>query len=260
MQMVAFRVQHYRSIIDSGWVDTGDTTVVVGKNESGKTSLLKALWKFNPYHDEAYDLQREWPRGQRRQMADDETVVTVRYRFTDDERAKLAAFGPLIAEVTGVEISRNYAGVYTYTFLPHHPSVEANPGFLSTVVKKHFGNTTLMALENVRAGYRGFVDAITNANRIEGKPRPRPEVVGLPPRAGETPYRRFSESATATATMQGPMVSAIQDVYVQNPVRQAVETVHAWLPRPPRPVMRRTQPPSRCRRSARSWPPSARSA
>ena len=56
MKMTAFRVQNYRSVIDSGWCDLDELTVIVGKNESGKTSLLKALWKFNPFEPAPYDL------------------------------------------------------------------------------------------------------------------------------------------------------------------------------------------------------------
>ena len=45
-RLKAFRVKMYRPILDSRWVDVDDITVVVGKNESGKTALLKALHKF----------------------------------------------------------------------------------------------------------------------------------------------------------------------------------------------------------------------
>jgi AAA15 family ATPase/GTPase len=51
MKLTKFRTQDYRSIHDSDWVDIDDIAVIVGKNESGKTSLLKALWKLNPFHD-----------------------------------------------------------------------------------------------------------------------------------------------------------------------------------------------------------------
>jgi len=37
-------------------------TALVGRNESGKTSLLKALHKFNPATPETYNPQREFPR------------------------------------------------------------------------------------------------------------------------------------------------------------------------------------------------------
>jgi len=40
MKLSACRIENYRSIQDSGWVELGDIAVVVGKNESGKTSLL----------------------------------------------------------------------------------------------------------------------------------------------------------------------------------------------------------------------------
>lgn len=45
MELVSFRVQNFRSIVDSGWVDFSrdGVTVLVGQNESGKTSILQAL-------------------------------------------------------------------------------------------------------------------------------------------------------------------------------------------------------------------------
>ena len=43
MDLTALRVTMYKGIIDSGWVDVNRLTVLVGKNESGKTSLLRAL-------------------------------------------------------------------------------------------------------------------------------------------------------------------------------------------------------------------------
>jgi ABC-type cobalamin/Fe3+-siderophores transport system ATPase subunit len=63
-------------------VDVDDIAVIVGKNESGKTSLLKALWKFNPFHDAKYNLDREWPRGRRKDKSPEKIVATVRFAFS----------------------------------------------------------------------------------------------------------------------------------------------------------------------------------
>ena len=46
----------------AGWIPLERVTAFVGRNESGKTSLLKALHKFNPATEELYDPQREFPR------------------------------------------------------------------------------------------------------------------------------------------------------------------------------------------------------
>ncbi len=61
MQLKGFKVVYYRPILDSGWVDVDDITTIVGKNESGKTALLKALHKFNPFKPEPYNIDRDWP-------------------------------------------------------------------------------------------------------------------------------------------------------------------------------------------------------
>ena len=57
-----FRVLNFRNIDDSGWIPLEKVTCFVGRNESGKTTLLKALHKFNPAEPEPYEPQREFPR------------------------------------------------------------------------------------------------------------------------------------------------------------------------------------------------------
>jgi recombinational DNA repair ATPase RecF len=59
---VAFRIQNYRNIDDSGWIELERVTNLVGRNESGKTALLQALHKFHPATEIPYVAQREFPR------------------------------------------------------------------------------------------------------------------------------------------------------------------------------------------------------
>ena len=122
MKLTAFCVQNYRSILDSGWVDVDDIAVIVGKNESGKTSLLKALWKFNPFHEAKYDLDREWPRGRRKEKSPEKVVSTVRFEFSPEEITLIEGIHESAKGITGVEIERNYRGGYLYTFLPKNPN------------------------------------------------------------------------------------------------------------------------------------------
>ena len=49
MQLVAFRVQNFRSVVDTGWhkLAHDNITSLIGQNESGKTSILEALKAFH---------------------------------------------------------------------------------------------------------------------------------------------------------------------------------------------------------------------
>ncbi len=49
MQLVAFRIQNFRSIVDTGWHQLAhdNITSLIGQNESGKTSILEALKAFH---------------------------------------------------------------------------------------------------------------------------------------------------------------------------------------------------------------------
>jgi AAA15 family ATPase/GTPase len=62
MKAISFQVQNYRNIDDSGPIPLERVTNFVGRNESGKTALLKALHKFNPATEEPYDPQKDFPR------------------------------------------------------------------------------------------------------------------------------------------------------------------------------------------------------
>lgn len=116
MILKAFRIQMYKSVLDSDWIDVPQLTVIVGKNESGKTTLLRALHKFNPYKPEPYVREREWPRGHRRQQKDDQVVCTARFELTATEASELLELTEKKVTVTTVEIARDYAGRFEVLF------------------------------------------------------------------------------------------------------------------------------------------------
>lgn len=118
MKLTEFRVQMYKCVLDSGWIRVSPLTVLVGKNESGKTSLLKALHKFNPFHPEPYSMDREWPRGYRKDRNDAQIVCTARFELTPDEAAELSALTDQKMTLTQIEVTRDYAGRLEVLFPP----------------------------------------------------------------------------------------------------------------------------------------------
>ncbi len=61
-KLLKFRIQQFRSIIDSDWIDTQDNTCLIGTNESGKTNLLIGLWKLIPANNEIILPLNDYPR------------------------------------------------------------------------------------------------------------------------------------------------------------------------------------------------------
>ncbi len=63
IKLTEFRVQNFRCLDDSGWIDINDITALVGINESGKTAILQALRSLNPGNDIVdIDKIRDFPR------------------------------------------------------------------------------------------------------------------------------------------------------------------------------------------------------
>ena len=65
MRLVTVQVTDFQSVRDSTPFDVGDVTCLVGKNEAGKTALLKAIYRLNPINasDASYDVTDDYPRG-----------------------------------------------------------------------------------------------------------------------------------------------------------------------------------------------------
>lgn len=64
MKLKTVHVAEFQSIRDSGEFEVGDITCLVGKNESGKTALLQALYRLNPIIDGhgRHDVTDDYPR------------------------------------------------------------------------------------------------------------------------------------------------------------------------------------------------------
>ena len=69
MRVKRARVQHYRSVLDSEWIDVDpSTTTLIGKNESGKTSILEAIAFFSnesECDDRDINSERDYPGGEK---------------------------------------------------------------------------------------------------------------------------------------------------------------------------------------------------
>ena len=65
MRLVKAQVTDFQSIQDSTEFDVGDVTCLVGKNEAGKTALLKAIYRLNPINarDADFDVVSDYPRA-----------------------------------------------------------------------------------------------------------------------------------------------------------------------------------------------------
>jgi energy-coupling factor transporter ATP-binding protein EcfA2 len=120
MKLIAFRVSKYRNIQDSGQIDLlDDLTCIVGKNQSGKTALLRALHKFNPHEPEPYNINREWPRGERRQRNPKQIVCEVTFRLSEQERAALAEITSKQMTTDTVVVTKDYEGNFEVHFPGH---------------------------------------------------------------------------------------------------------------------------------------------
>jgi predicted ATP-dependent endonuclease of OLD family len=63
VKLTSVRIQNFKSVVDSGPFRVDDVTCLVGKNESGKSAVLDALYKLNPVEVEDRLGELDFPRG-----------------------------------------------------------------------------------------------------------------------------------------------------------------------------------------------------
>lgn len=65
MKLSKVHIREFRSIWDSNEFEVGGVTCLVGKNEAGKTAILKALYRLNPLvtTDASFNVTEDYPRA-----------------------------------------------------------------------------------------------------------------------------------------------------------------------------------------------------
>ncbi|WP_170932741.1 AAA family ATPase [Desulfosporosinus sp. FKB] len=91
MILKTLRIENYKCIEDSGEFTIEPVTCLVGKNESGKSSLLEALYKLNPVDlsQDKFDIE-EYPRRflsefEEGLLVDRSNVLNTQWELTDKE-------------------------------------------------------------------------------------------------------------------------------------------------------------------------------
>jgi len=125
MKLKSFRVRNFRSINDSGIIELAQQTVLVGRNESGKTNLLLALRSLNPA-DEPVELSyvKDFPRERHPdEFSDALEVLETLWELTDVEKDEVFNIYPRVAfnNPQEVLITRNYKGDIKVKFMKLEP-------------------------------------------------------------------------------------------------------------------------------------------
>lgn len=120
MKLLKFRVTNFRSVEDSGWVDTDNVTALIGTNESGKTNLLIPLWKLHPAKDGQINALADYPRtlyGQFKDMDEKPVFIDAHFELSDDLAIKISELVDATQDdLRVVSVKRGFDGYYCINF------------------------------------------------------------------------------------------------------------------------------------------------
>lgn len=92
MRLTKYKVNKFRSVKETEWIEIDQWACFVGVNESGKTNLLLPLWKFNPADNATkIDLLLDYPRDEYSEIdanggiRKQEPFIEVLFRLDADE-------------------------------------------------------------------------------------------------------------------------------------------------------------------------------
>ena len=93
MKLISFRIKNYKVIDDTERVKVdARVTSLVGKNESGKTAVLKAMWKSRNVADVHFDKLYDYPRKKYRDDRKGAQEVTIlEFKLSSEEAEDFAA-------------------------------------------------------------------------------------------------------------------------------------------------------------------------
>ena len=149
MLLKEFRIRCYRSIEDSGTISVSRLTAIIGRNESGKSNLLKALHYLNPVGDEIVLNESDtYPRHLKSKDYNDSIrVVYSEWELSEEDKEELSEIWPNAESANRVRISRNFAGTLFVGF-PEIPRQELPSTQMKRVIRQII-NSIKRLLENL---------------------------------------------------------------------------------------------------------------
>ena len=171
MKLATVQITNFRCIDDSTEFTVDQVTCLVGKNESGKTGLLKALYGLKPWDSTANSYQRT-PDYPRRHLNDyDERhpvtppiVVRSIWKLEDHDKKALAdVLGATGSALETVVVSRGFQGDRVWEVAIDEP-----------VVVKHLLVTAALHAEEIKElGTATSIESLKTANAGVAAPSER---------------------------------------------------------------------------------------
>jgi hypothetical protein len=128
MRLLRFVVTDFRSVEDSGWIETDPVAALIGVNESGKTNLLLPLWKLNPAREGEIHPNSDYPKkkfGEIRENPGDYCFIKAEFA-TDESAARIAGLARISPEEAAiVQVERYFDGKYLVSFPNYVPLIAA---------------------------------------------------------------------------------------------------------------------------------------
>lgn len=117
MFLHSVRIQNYKCIEDTGVFSLEQVTCLVGKNESGKSAILEALYKFNPvvvddnhFNDVIEYPRRRWSAYREKRATDPDIVLETEWKLDDsDQEVVSKILGKRAMSGKRVTIIKDYA-------------------------------------------------------------------------------------------------------------------------------------------------------
>lgn len=167
MELKSFRVRNFRSINDSGEIDVSRITALLGRNESGKSNILRALHSLNPADGfEALSPIKDFPRHRKLSECNEMTpVVYSTWELTEYEQRHLEEIWPSAKDITEVSVSRcygenRYVGIEASVIAFDLASIKADTRKIDAAVKAKASKLTGDAKFELERASDSFVTAI----------------------------------------------------------------------------------------------------
>jgi len=137
MQLKTFRIRNFRSIKDSGEIDVSRITALLGRNESGKSNLLRGLHSLNPLDGfKTLDPIKNFPRDRRlEECTNDTEVVDTTWLLDEADKDALLEILPRATNVIEINIGRRY-GERRYVGFPELKEISFDETDVRAKVKK----------------------------------------------------------------------------------------------------------------------------